>query len=191
MPQGRRRDSLLGEGDYQTHGASTFARLTFLRLIYQLAPEAVVNLERDNDGRAWAQRFGLDHCAWFVTAAAAQLDMWSAQPATRQHAVWADDGLAGRLVPEPPDIPAWDIEGETEAQFDTRIQAHKAATIAAAKDNGLVPTPELRNPLHLEWLVRHVIKHQTISQIAEHREVSTIQRGINKAADFVGLPMPQ
>lgn len=196
MPKGRRRSAQLGAGEYQQPGPNVVARLRFLQLIHRLAPEAKRWLKLDNDGGVWARRFGLERCAWFVEVGDATILMWRTNPGTQRHLIWGADGLAGRRVPERPSIPPWDDEEETEPEFDARIEAYKVAAKAIAASRGLIPTPELRNPLHLEWLVRRVIQKWSVPKIATTYATatttpnpSTINRGINEAAAIVGLPV--
>jgi hypothetical protein len=198
MATGDRLSARLGRGEFEDQTRPNFvARYGFLSSIHRLAPEAVSLLDQDQDAGRWAARFGLHQVGWFVDVANATLQWWQTDPAARKHPIWASLGLGGRMVHELPAIPAWEYEDESEADFDARIAQHKRDVRAAADSRGLSKTRELRNPLYIEWLVRRVIQHWNVDQIAATYQTdeksydnSTIQRGINEAAELVGLPRP-
>lgn len=208
MPKGDRRSAKLGRGEFEDHSRpNVVARYGFLSTIHRVAPEALNRLDQDQDAIRWAARFGLQDVRWFVDVANSTLQMWERDPAMRRHAVWPSLGIGGRLIHQLPAIPAWEYEDESEAAFDARIAQHKSDVRAAAARRGLQRTRELRNPLHIEWLVRRVIQQWPVEQIESFYQTpqkstgrrrplfagpdnSTIQRGINEAAALVGIPRP-
>jgi hypothetical protein len=198
VAKGDRPAARLGRGEFEDPArANVVARHGFLQTIYRLAPEAVNALEQDGDAERWAARFGLEHVRWFIDVGSATLQMWERDPAMRRHRIWASLGIGGRLLHELPPLPAWQYEDESEADFDARVNQHKRQVLAIAAERGLIRRRELRNPLYVEWLVRRVIQGWPIEQIATTYQTedkspdhSTIQRGINEAAELVGLPRP-
>lgn len=198
MATGDRVSARLGRGEFENIAKpNVVARYGFLSSIHRVAPEAVSALDQDQDAARWAARFGLHHVQWFVDVANSTLQWWQRDPAARQHPIWASLGIGGRLLHELPPIRAWEYEDESEAHFDERIAQHKRDVRAAVTARGLSKTRELRNPLYVEWLVRRVMQHWSVDQIAAAYQTSeksydnsTIQRGINEAAELVGIPRP-
>lgn len=198
MPKGDRHAARRGRGEFERPDQPILvARYLFLSEIHRLAPSALDALERSQDPIAWAATFGLHKVGWFIDVARETLHMWQQVPSLRKCPIWGTLGIPGRPVHELPDLPAWRYEDESEADFDSRIEDHKRVVKSMAAERGLVRSRELRQPLHVEWLVRRLIQKWSLKDIAQEYDtedkafdLSTIDKGTISAAAMIGLPHP-